>query len=96
MFKKMESAMNSVESFANTGASLQPLEMVTQAAPVSCFWAAFNGAGAAFIANWAVEKAVDYYKAHHQGGHHDGGEVPSFAGDASGLSGDALLALRAL
>ncbi|MEQ0558053.1 hypothetical protein ABJI51_03135 [Amycolatopsis sp. NEAU-NG30] len=88
--------MNSVESFANTGAALQPLEMVTQAAPVSCFWAAFNGAGAAFIANWAVEKAVDYYKAHHQGGHQDGGEVPSFAGDASGLSGDALLALRAL
>jgi hypothetical protein len=91
----MESEMNSVESFVNTGASLQPLEMVTQAAPVSCFWAAFNGAGAAFVANWAVEKAVDYYKAHHQGGYADGGQVPELAGDASGLSGDALVALRA-
>ncbi|MEU5259445.1 hypothetical protein [Amycolatopsis sp. NPDC021455] len=89
--------MTRIESFANTGDVLQPLEMITQAAPVSCFWAAFNGAGAAFIANWAVEKAVDYYKAHHQaGGHFDGGEVPEFAGDAADLSGDALLALRAL
>ena len=50
--------MNSVENFANTGAALQPLEMVTQAAPVSCFWAAFNGAGAAFVANWE-DKAVN-------------------------------------
>ena len=46
--------MNSIEHFANTGAALPPLEMVTEAAPVSCFWAAFNGAGAAFIAHWAV------------------------------------------
>jgi hypothetical protein len=87
--------MTSIESFANTGASIQPLEMTTGAAPVSCFWAAFNGAGAAFVANWAVEKAVDYYKAHQAGGHFDGGEVPEFAGDASGLPGDALVALRA-
>jgi hypothetical protein len=88
--------MNSVESFANTGASLRPLEMVVGAAPVSCFWAAFNGAGAAFIANWAVQKGVDYYKAHHAGGLLDGGELPEFTGDVSELSGDALVALRAL
>jgi hypothetical protein len=87
--------MNSVENFANTGASLQPLEMVTQAAPVSCFWAAFNGAGAAFVANWAVNKAVDYYKAHHQGGFADEA-APQLSGDVSGLSGDELVALRAL
>ena len=88
--------MNSVESFANTGASLPPLEMVTEAAPVSCFWAAFNGAGAAFIANWAVQKGVEYYRAHHQGGLLADGEVPEFAGDVSALSGDELVALRAL
>lgn len=87
--------MNSIENFANAGAALPPLEMVTQAAPVSCFWAAFNGAGAAFIANWAVQKGVDYYKAHHQGGYADD-TVPEFAGDVSRLSGDELVALRAL
>ncbi|WP_410617209.1 hypothetical protein [Amycolatopsis sp. lyj-109] len=88
--------MNSVESFANAGASVRPLEIVAGTAPVSCFWAAFNGAGAAFIANWAVQKGVDYYKAHQAGGKLDGGEIPEFAGDVSELSGDALVALRAL
>ena len=88
--------MNSIENFANAGAALPPLEMVTEAAPVSCFWAAFNGAGAAFIANWAVQKGVEYYQAHQGGGHFDGGEVPEFAGDVSRLSGDELVAPRAL
>src|SRR3954447_6468905 len=50
--------MTSIESFANTGASIQPLEMTTGAAPVSCFWAAFNGAGAALATAWVVDKAV--------------------------------------
>jgi len=89
--------MNSVENFVNAGAALQPLDMVTEAAPVSCFWAAFNGAGAAFIANWAVQKGVEYYKAHQgAGGHFDGSEVPESAGDVSRLSGDQLVALRTL
>ncbi|HET6707158.1 MULTISPECIES: hypothetical protein [unclassified Amycolatopsis] len=86
--------MNSVESFVNVGDSLQPLEMVVGAAPVSCFWAAFNGAGAAFIANWAVQKGVDYYRAHHNGGSFAEGEAPAVPGQASVLSGDDLVALR--
>ncbi|WP_410641067.1 hypothetical protein [Amycolatopsis sp. lyj-346] len=86
--------MNSVESFVNVGDTIRPLEMVVGAAPVSCFWAAFNGAGAAFIANWAVQKGVDYYKAHHGGSSFADSEATALPGQAAGLSGDELVALR--
>jgi len=84
--------MTSIESFANTGASLQPLEMTTGAAPVSCFWAAFNGAGVALATAWVAEKAVDYYNNHHGG--YVAEEAPELAGVAADMSGDALVALR--
>ncbi|MEU4251810.1 hypothetical protein AB0F15_30770 [Amycolatopsis sp. NPDC026612] len=84
--------MNSVESFVNVGGPIQPLELVTDAAPVSCFWAAFNGAGAAYLANLAIQKGVDWYQAHHGGGHF---ATDGFAFEgASEMSAADLLALR--
>jgi hypothetical protein len=83
--------MTSIESFANTGASLEPLEMITGAAPVSCFWAAAAGAATAVALNWAAEKAVGYLN--HRGGY-VAEEAPELAGVTADMSGDALVALR--
>ncbi len=85
--------MNSVESFVNVGVSIQPLELVADAPPVSCFWAAFNGAGAAYLANLAIQKGVDWYRAHH-GGSHFATDGFAFEGGASEMSAADLLAVR--
>ncbi|WP_410641066.1 hypothetical protein [Amycolatopsis sp. lyj-346] len=61
--------MTQIESFANSGGSLEPLEMLTPSVAVLCTPAAFAGAFVGICVNYAVDKAVDWYVQHHaQGG----------------------------
>ncbi|MEU4251809.1 hypothetical protein AB0F15_30765 [Amycolatopsis sp. NPDC026612] len=85
--------MTQIESFANAGDSLRPLEMVDQATPVSCFWRVAAGAFVGLTCNYAFEKGIDYVKNHVGGGHFTPGGV---LGDGEGLgqaSSDELLGL---
>jgi hypothetical protein len=87
--------MTQIESFANSGGSLEPLEWQTPGAPVVlCTPAAFAGAFVGICVNYAVDKAVDWYVAHHHGGGHFAPAGDSLQG-AGRLSGDELLELLA-
>jgi hypothetical protein len=83
--------MTQIESFANSGGPLEPLEMASLGGPVVLCTPAFAGAFVGLTANYAFDKAVDWYVAHHNGGHFAAdGERPSWTG---GASSDELLEL---
>ncbi len=88
--------MTEIETFANgsqAGVALRPLDMIDGVAPVSCFWAAFNGAVVGVLAQGAVDRVVAYYN----GKHYTADDVA--AADAplanADLSAHELLGLRA-
>ncbi|MEU0534146.1 hypothetical protein [Amycolatopsis tolypomycina] len=85
--------MSQIESFANSGGSPEPLEVLTPTMAVVCTPAVFAGAFVGIGVNYAFDKAVDWYVARHGGGHFEAvgdGHVP-----AGEMSGDELLGLLA-
>ncbi|WP_206794656.1 hypothetical protein [Amycolatopsis sp. MtRt-6] len=85
--------MTQIESFANSGGSPEPLEVLTPAMAVVCTPAVFAGAFVGIGVNYAIDKAVDWYVARHGGGHF----VPAVGGPAGAgeSSSDELLDLLA-
>ncbi|HET6707157.1 hypothetical protein [Amycolatopsis sp.] len=88
--------MTQIESFANSGGSPEPLEMLTPTMAVVCTPAAFAGAFVGICVNYAVDKAVGWYVQHHQqnGGGHFAPAVEGLAW-AGETSSDELLELLA-
>ena len=82
--------MNQIESFANTGGSPEPLELASLGGPAVLCTPAFAGAFVGLTVNYAVDKAVDWYVAHHQGGGHFAAGPEGF-GWAGQVSSDELL-----
>jgi hypothetical protein len=81
--------MNQIESFANSGGSPEPLELASLGGPVVLCTPAFAGAFVGLTTNYALDKAVDWYVAHHGGGHF-AAECEGF-GWAGEVSSDELL-----
>ena len=75
--------MTQIESFANAGGSLEPLELASQGGPVVLCTPAFAGAFVGLTTNYALNKAVDWYVQHHAGGGHFTAEDVRWAGQAS-------------